>query len=222
MGAAIPATVAGYPVRIEELCIGDLRLRMLVVADLERFVDRDALLRDGTAPEPPYWAHVWTASRVLARLVAERGDWIGKRVLDVGCGLGLPGVVAAMKGATVVATDTAPEALAMTRASAGLNGCRISVVRDDLRCSALEGRFDRCLAADVTYDPGLQRALAELLSARLAVDGLAWCAESVRTRDTGFRDACEANGLRIVESEVNEREDGHIVPVRVAQVERVG
>jgi hypothetical protein len=65
----------------------------------------------------------------------------------------------------------------------------------------------------------LQLALAELLSVRLAVDGEAWCAESVRTRDTGFRDACEANGLRVIESEVNEREDGHIVPVRVARVE---
>lgn len=215
-----PVTIAGYPLRVERLRAGDLRVRLLVVSDLEQLVDRAALLRDAAVAEPPYWAYLWTASRVLARLVADGDHWRGARVVEVGCGLGLAGIVAAMKGAVVTAADMAAEALAIARASAGLNGCGIEVVRDDLRRSSLAGPFDCCLAADVAYEPSMQSGLASFLDSCLAPRGYAWCVDSVRTRDTGFRDACEARALRVVEWEVMERDDGHAVPVRVVRVQR--
>src|SRR5262245_33866694 len=106
-----PTVIAGYPVRLLELDIADLRVNLLAVDRLEDYVDTAALLRDADAPEPPYWAHLWPAGRALARLVAGRLDCTGQRIIEIGCGLGLPGVVAAMRGATVTMMDTSYTAL---------------------------------------------------------------------------------------------------------------
>jgi predicted nicotinamide N-methyase len=220
MASVLSNIIAGYPTRTEVLRFDTLSVRLLVVDHLERYVDRESLLRDAHAAEPPYWAHHWPASRVLAKLVAARDGWAGKRVIDIGCGLGLPAVVAALKGAVVTAVDTAPEALVMTRANAELNGSTISVACCDLRRSAFNATFDFSLAADITYDPALQHALAEFLARHLSPDGMAWCAESVRTLDQGFRVACEARGLDVVESEIVETDEGRAVAVRLSEVRR--
>src|SRR6185436_8836923 len=80
-------TAAGVATQPLELRFGDTSVSVAVPIELERHVDAEALLRDAEAPEPPYWLHLWTGSRALARTVAERGGWQGLRVADVGCGL---------------------------------------------------------------------------------------------------------------------------------------
>jgi len=212
--------VGGYPARALSVHIGGVRVRLLAVRRLGDYVDSEALLRDPAAPEPPYWAHLWTGSRVLARQVAAGTACAGRRVLDIGCGLGLVGIVAARRGATVVAMDTARDALRFVTASARLNGCAVHTVQTDLRAPGLRGLFDLCCAADITYEPALQIALADFLAAHLAPAGRAWCAESVRTFDRAFHDRCRAHGLDVDEHEVREPDDGRDVLVRLTAVRR--
>lgn len=50
------------------------------------------------------------------------GDLRGRRVLDVGCGTGASSAILAAKGAAVTAIDVAPEAIAMARQRAQVNG----------------------------------------------------------------------------------------------------
>src|SRR5262245_57765285 len=111
-----------------ELTVGARRLTLLRVKDLERYVDREALLRDETE-EPPYWAHLWTGALTLARYVAERIECHDQSVLDLGCGLGLTGIVAALKGGKVVFTDKEPEALAFATVNAQMNNCPLFEAR---------------------------------------------------------------------------------------------
>ncbi len=184
---------------------------------LEDHVDVEALLRDADAPEPPYWAHVWPGSRALAAVVA-RLDCAGRRVVDIGCGLGLAGIVAAMRGARVTLLDTAHAGLQFAAANAALNRCRVTVVQADVRRPGLRGRFDHCFAADVTYDPALQAGVAAFIAAHLAPGGSAWCAESVRTFDRGLCDACEQQGLRLTEHVARELDEGREVPVRLMRI----
>ena len=229
---ATPSTVAGFPVEPVWVECDSLRLPLLVVQHLEAYVDTQRLLRDQHAPEPPYWAHVWPGSRYLARLMANT-PCTGRRVVDIGCGLGLAGIVAGLRGAAATLVDTAGEGLQLARANATLNGLipdhcgraengsgrgRVTVVQTDVRRPGLRGRFDCVLAADVTYDPALQRALAIFVAEHLAPYGRAWCAESVRTFDQGFRQTCEAQGLRVTESVVRERDEEREVPVRLTEV----
>jgi predicted nicotinamide N-methyase len=213
-----PVVIAGYPTRTLALAFGAVRVNLLVVKRLEDYVDAEALLRDPDAPEPPYWAHLWTGSRALARLLATQVDCAGRRIVEIGCGLGLVGMVAARRGARVTLIDTVHDGLRFAQANAALNGCRVNVVQADVRCAGVRGPFDYALAADVTYDPVLQIAVADFLAAHLTAGGRAWCAESVRTFDQGFRRACEQRGLAVTEREVREPDEGHEVAVRITEV----
>src|SRR5919197_500449 len=67
--------------------VGDTTVALWRVAELERHVDRAALLAADAPPEPPYWAHLWSGALVLAAAVPRGAG----RVLELGCGLGPPG-----------------------------------------------------------------------------------------------------------------------------------
>ena len=200
-------------------CAG-LRVQLRAPSRLEDHVDAAALLRDADAPEPPYWAHVWTGSRALARFVAARVECAGRRIVDLGCGLGLAGIVAALRGGDVTLVDSVHDGLRIAARNLAANGCGAHVVQTDLRSPGLRGQFDYCLAADVTYDPALQTALADFLARYLTPGGRAWCAESVRTTDPGFHRACEAAGLVVRERELYEVDAGWEVLVRLTEVTR--
>jgi release factor glutamine methyltransferase len=67
----------------------------------------------------------------------------GDRVLDMGTGCGLHAVLAASKGADVVAVDLNPHAVEAARANAARNGVADRVrVRESDVFSAVDGRFD--------------------------------------------------------------------------------
>jgi predicted nicotinamide N-methyase len=76
-------------------------------------------------------------------------------VLEIGCGLGLPSLAAARAGASVLATDGSPEAVAFTAHSFALNELdgEVAVVDWATQGQALiaRGPFDLVLAADVLY-----------------------------------------------------------------------
>jgi predicted nicotinamide N-methyase len=58
----------------------------------------------------PYWAELWSSSIALAHDVARR-SLRGARVLELGCGLGLPSIAAALAGGRVLATDWSADAV---------------------------------------------------------------------------------------------------------------
>src|SRR5438067_11080044 len=77
--------------------------------DEQAFTDSDEFI--------PYWADLWPSAQLLARTLASR-SLRGARVLELGCGLGLPSLAAAMAGGRVLATDWAPDAIAAAELNA--------------------------------------------------------------------------------------------------------
>src|SRR5437660_11567270 len=49
----------------------------------------------------PYWADLWPAARMLAKVIVRESWTPGIEALEVGCGLGLPGVAALSMGLKV-------------------------------------------------------------------------------------------------------------------------
>jgi predicted nicotinamide N-methyase len=131
---------------------------------------------------PPYWAELWPSGVELARAVSA-ADWSGARVLELGCGLGLPAVAAALRGARVLATDRSPDALSFAAVNAERNGVAVdtAVCSWDEPAALLDGAPWRLvLAADVLYG---QRNVDEMLSLlpRLVGDGgEVWIADPQR------------------------------------------
>jgi predicted nicotinamide N-methyase len=90
----------------------------------------------------------------------------GLRVLELGCGLGLPSLAAAAGGADVLATDWAEEAVELLRSNAERNGLPLEVSRvrwDEPEPLLREAPWDLVLGADLLYEARNAEQLAELL-----------------------------------------------------------
>ena len=109
----------------------------------------------------PYWAELWPSGVALAAYVGAL-ELRGSRVLELGAGLGLPSLAAALRGADVLATDWAEDAVALLRANAARNGVtlRAEVARWD-EPERFGSGWDLVLAADVLYE---QRNAEQLLA----------------------------------------------------------
>jgi predicted nicotinamide N-methyase len=113
----------------------------------------------------PYWAELWPSGVALARHVAGL-ELRGLRVLELGCGLGLPSLAAALRGAHVLATDWADDAVELLQRNAERNGATLRVAR--VRWSEPEpllraAPWDIVLGADLLYEARNAEQLAELL-----------------------------------------------------------
>jgi predicted nicotinamide N-methyase len=117
------------------------------------------------APLVPYWSVLWRSGLALAReLDGER--LAGQRVVELGCGLGVPSLVAARAGAAVLATDGDDEALGLVERNAHENGLSVETARVDWGAAdelVARGPFDLVLAADVLYERPSVALLLELL-----------------------------------------------------------
>jgi len=154
----------GDALREEVVRVGEVELSLLRPRDPAALLDADAFADDEFLP---YWAELWPASLALARALPARLD--GVRVVELGCGLALPSLVAAARGARVTAIDWAADAIALLRTNAAANGLLVDGQVQDWR--RFDGDFDLALAADVLYEERNVEPLARLLP-RLAPEAL--------------------------------------------------
>src|SRR3954447_17903937 len=158
---ALPAPLLEVVVRPVELPGG----RVYIV----RPADWDALRdEEGAAARPvPYWARLWPSGEGLAIALAEDPPGAATRVLELGCGLGLPSIVAARGGADVLATDSSTDALAFAAHGLALTELEATVACADWTTDgdalAERGPFDLVLAADVLYTTANADELVRLL-----------------------------------------------------------
>jgi predicted nicotinamide N-methyase len=146
----------------EVVAVGELTLSLLRPPDPEALLDEEAFEREEFLP---YWAELWPSGLALARRVAKR-EIVGRNVLELGCGLGVPSLTAALGGARVLATDWAPDAVELLRENATRNGAALEVaIVDWVRPGRIVGRtWDLVLAADVLYERRNVEPLLRLLS----------------------------------------------------------
>src|SRR5262249_50801243 len=148
---------------VEEIIpINGRDLRLLRPRDSEALLDEHAFEQEEFLP---YWAELWPSSLALARAIGGRA-LRGARTLELGCGLGLRSIAAALAGGRVLATDWSTEAVRMTAVNAERNDAHL----DTLVCSWTEpapllerAPFDLVLASDVLYEARNGEALLELL-----------------------------------------------------------
>ncbi|MBL0940500.1 MAG: methyltransferase domain-containing protein [Gemmatimonadaceae bacterium] len=146
----------------------------------------------------PYWADLWPSSRVLAGALL-RMSGSGKRLLEMGCGLGLDTMAAMSAGFDVTATDYYEEALHVTRMNARRNVGHEPTVRmvnwrhwpEDL------GTFDVVIAADVLYEKEYAALVGQCLARALAPHGDAWVADPGRLAQPAFLELLPSHGLKL-------------------------
>jgi predicted nicotinamide N-methyase len=139
-----------------------VRLDILRPPSAEELIDEAAFDEEEFLP---YWAELWPSGLALAQHVARLG-LAGLRVLELGCGLGLPAIAAALRGADVLATDWAEEAIELVRRNAERNGVFVHAARvrwSDPAPLLRAAPWDLVLGADLLYEERNARQLAGLI-----------------------------------------------------------
>jgi predicted nicotinamide N-methyase len=138
----------------------------------------------------PYWAVLWRSGVALAReLDGQQLD--GRRIIELGCGLGLPSLAAARAGAEVLATDMDAEAVELLERNAAGNGVRLETsVMDWSRSDEVvaRGPFDLVIGADVLYE---RQSVAPLLSLLPRLAPEAWIVDPGRPASHPFIEQAE-------------------------------
>jgi predicted nicotinamide N-methyase len=166
-------------------------LRLWRPPSVDALLERMDVDAPGAEERIPYWAELWPSAEGLARwLLAGRGPRRPGRALEIGCGLGLAGLVALRAGWDLRLGDRDPEAVRWAAANLARNGFSPArAVPVDWNAPP-PGRVDTVLAADVLYEAAFAGPLLRFLDAALAPRGLAVIAEPGRPVADAFLGAC--------------------------------
>ncbi len=155
----------GYETRTDRIQVGGIIVNFTRVTDPDRVLDAVAAEEDRlervtgnrTSSDElhlPYWAELWDSAAGLAQwLIRENSRFTPPaRVLDLGCGMGLSGTIAARWGARVMFADIECDALLFARLNSLKSLSQVRTRRLDWRRDRLSERFDVILGADILYE----------------------------------------------------------------------
>ena len=159
-------TMPGYKTRLLDVTVGQLNLRLKALKDNNQYFDPDKLSENaGVAPANwSFFGQLWPAAQVLANAV-KKIDIAEKRIIELGCGLGLPSLVLKHRNADITASDRHPLSRFFLESNSLLNHIapipfvNLSWEKPDLNV----GKFDVIIASDVLYERDHATLLAELI-----------------------------------------------------------
>ena len=171
-----------YETDVSPVTIRDRRFQFFVPKTIDRFLNPDDPLN-----RFPLWAKIWDASLILADELASLSVRPGRAFVEIGCGVGLVGIVAASFGHDVTITEYDPHALAFARANALLNGLAgLRVMPLDWNQPALNRTFDFIIGSEIIYHERDFDPIRELFKMLLKPGGeIILCAE-IRTTNMAF------------------------------------
>lgn len=154
------------------------------------------------------WEYVWAASQMLADLLlaieAKGGEGAplqDLRTLEMGCGAGLCSIVAALGGASVVATDGVADATELVVQSAAVNAVADRIETRQLDWFKLDlvprEAFDFVIISDCLIFRGTAKPVAAAISRALRPGGIALVSDPFRAPFEEFGDALDAMDLDV-------------------------
>ena len=189
-----------WPLVKEEHYIGSESFELWYIQEVDQLIE-ELLAKGEDHPDVkderlPYWADIWASSIGLSEFIVENKNLVkGKTILEIGCGIGLPGIVAARCGATVCMTDYLEEALQMARLNWHQNIERQGKFEImDWREPKRQLRADIVLASDVAYE---ERAFQPLINAfphLIKKGGELWISEPNRAWAKPFFESLNQKG----------------------------
>jgi len=147
-----------YDTQLHQLQFGAIEIAVHCITNFDDLLN--ALIEKGEEHEDykderlPYWADLWHSALALAQYLAEN-EVIkpSMKVTEIGCGLGVPGMVAAKLGADVILTDYMQETLDFLEINWRQNfDSTLPSALLDWRKPPTHFQADLLLASDVAYE----------------------------------------------------------------------
>jgi predicted nicotinamide N-methyase len=162
-------------------------------------VEQEMRYLDGERDRLPYGAMLWPASIALAQeLLTDAEALRGRRVLEIGAGTGIPGIVAATLGARVLQIDRSEIALHLCARNKERNRATTAEVRDaDWDTFESDTQFDLILGADVLYATTMHARLRAICDDYLAPGGRVLFSDPLRSQGLSMLEAMAASGWRV-------------------------
>jgi predicted nicotinamide N-methyase len=212
MHAPLPETPwdALGPIVREQVIIDDRTFVISRPGESDRLLDHPAIRAAFAVDEYlPYWADLWPAARMLAKVIIQERWPPGTEALEIGCGLGLPGVVGLSKGLRVTFSDYDPTALRFAADNARLNGFSdFKTLRLDWRCPPEGLQIPVLLASDLVYEVRNVEPLVGFVKKALSLGGLCLMTDQDRLPSQTMRAALEDSGLEFSAQIVRAGEPG--------------
>ena len=166
-------------------------------AHSEQLIEHPAVRSAFAADEYlPYWADLWPAARMLGKAILRQLWTAGTEALEIGCGLGLPGIVALSAGLRVTFSDYDPTALRFAADNARLNGFNdFKIMRLDWRSPPADLHVPVVLASDLVYEQRNVEPLVRLIAGVLAPGGLCLLTDQDRVPARAMGEALSDSGL---------------------------
>ena len=153
----------------------------------------------------PYGVTLWTAAIALAHELASRGDQFQDcRILELGSGTGLPGIVAATYGALVVQTDRNELAMSVCKRNISLN--RIKTIEQrivDWTSWSDSEKYDWIIGSDILYGEDMHPHLRRIFESNLIAGGRILLSDPFRATSFKLLESLEADGWSIKISKWN-------------------
>jgi predicted nicotinamide N-methyase len=152
-----------------------------------------------------YWWEVSSSAVALAHHLITRADLSGLQVTELGCGLGLCGLAAALAGAHVLFTDREHESVERALKNARLNGVpddRIHGLTVDWDAPGDPPRSDMIIGAEILYEYYFHGGLLDLCDRSLVPHGSVVLADRKRLAVDRFLGRMTTRGFSCVESVV--------------------
>ena len=157
----------------------------------------------------PYWTELWPAARMLAKVVLSEKWAPGSTALEIGCGLGLPGIAALARGFRVTFSDCDETALGFAADNAHLNGfLDFDLMRLDWRAPPPSLRFPVLLGSDLVYELRNINPLVTLIKQVLLPGGLCLLTDQHRLPAYNLQEALEGEGLAFTTQAMRAGEPG--------------
>ncbi|MFT7090727.1 MAG: putative nicotinamide N-methyase [Candidatus Azotimanducaceae bacterium] len=183
----------------ETLIYGPISLELCVLSDRQQYSDEEgeAEKLGISSAQWPLFGVVWDAGDAMARHLLT-ADIEGKRVLEVGCGIGVSSLILNRRGADITAMDYHPEVGKFLARNVELNGDQpIRFVQGSWNDELPElGEFDLIVGSDLLYEEEHAEALAKFVVRKLAEGGDILFADPGRGFRGRFAKKLEAAGFR--------------------------
>ncbi len=192
----------GYTTRLITVRLGGRNYRIRALSDLQQFADPTGHAQRAGISSALWslFGQVWPSGRVLAEAMSTF-DIAGKRILELGCGLGLSSLVLAHRRADVVASDHHPLAEPFLAYNAGLNDLPAVTYRDLPWAvpDATLGSFNLIIGSDILYERDHAAQIAAMMLRHASPDAELLITDPGRGNSAPFTRAMRAQGYSVSE-----------------------